>query len=90
MKSPIKLSFGEEVANAITHLVPAIAVLVCMPIVSIIAYTYGTIMDVVAVTIFCISLFFSNVVASVRKHKIRIFMAERKVCPLYSPRIVYY
>ena len=58
MKSPIKLSFGEEVANAVTHLVPAIAVLVCMPIVSIIAYTYGTIMDVVAVTIFCISLFF--------------------------------
>lgn len=57
MKSPIKLSFGEEVANAITHLVPAIGVLVCMPIVSIIAYVYGTIMDVVAVTIFCISLF---------------------------------
>lgn len=57
MKLPIKLTFGEEVANAITHLVPAIAVLVCMPIVSIIAYEYGTITDVVGVTIFSISIF---------------------------------
>jgi len=54
----MKLTFGEEVANTITHLVSAIAVLICMPIVSIIAYTYGTITDVVGVTIFSISIFF--------------------------------
>jgi len=53
----MKLTFGEEVANTITHLVSAIAVLICMPIVSIIAYTYGTITDVVGVTIFSISIF---------------------------------
>lgn len=53
----MKLTFGEEVANTITHLVSAIAVLICMPIVSIIAYTYGSIIDVVGVTIFSISIF---------------------------------
>ncbi len=51
------LTFGEELANAVTHGVAAIAVLVMFPIVSIIAWENGSIVDVVGVTIFSICLF---------------------------------
>jgi len=56
-KAPVKLSFGEEVGNAITHGVASLIVLFSFPIVSIIAYEKGTITDVVGVTIFSISIF---------------------------------
>ncbi|MFZ5987591.1 MAG: PAQR family membrane homeostasis protein TrhA [Bacillota bacterium] len=56
-KLPVKLSFGEEVANAITHGVASLAVLFAIPLVSIIAYNNGSTADVVGVTIFCISIF---------------------------------
>jgi len=57
-KLPIKLTFGEEVANAITHGIASLLVLFSMPWVSIIAYTKGnSIYDVVGVTIFCVSIF---------------------------------
>ena len=53
----IRLTFGEEVANAITHGVASLLVLFSIPVVSIIAYTNGTIKDVVGVTVFCVSIF---------------------------------
>lgn len=56
-KISVKLSFGEEVANAITHGVASMLVLFSIPIVSIVAHEKGTIVDVVGVTIFCISIF---------------------------------
>lgn len=57
-KLSLKLTFGEEVANAITHGVASLLVLFSMPIVSIVASTKGdSIYDVVGVTIFCISIF---------------------------------
>lgn len=56
-KMLVEYTFGEEVANAITHGVPALMVLFSIPVVSIIAYTKGTIIDVVGVNIFCISIF---------------------------------
>lgn len=57
-KLPIKLTFGEEVANAITHGIASLLVLFFMPWVSIIAYTKGdSLYDVVGVTIFCVSIF---------------------------------
>jgi hemolysin III len=52
-----KISFGEEVANAITHGVASFFVLLSLPFVSIIAYKKGSIVDVIGVTIFCISIF---------------------------------
>ncbi|MCX7842920.1 MAG: hemolysin III family protein [Clostridia bacterium] len=56
-KLSVKLSFGEEVANAVTHGVASLLVLFALPFVSIIAYEKGTVVDVVGVTVFCISIF---------------------------------
>lgn len=56
-KIQVKLSFEEEVANAVTHGVASLLVLFSLPAVSIIAYEKGTIVDVVGVTIFGISIF---------------------------------
>ena len=52
-----KLTFGEELANVITHGVAALIVLVAFPMASIMTYLRGTIGDVIGVTIFCISIF---------------------------------
>jgi hemolysin III len=57
VKSSIKLSFGEELGNAVSHGVASLLVLFSLPIVAIIAYSKGTITDVAGVTIFCISIF---------------------------------
>ena len=51
------LTLGEEIANAITHGVAALWVLIMFPIVSIIAWEKGSAVDVVGVTIFSICLF---------------------------------
>ncbi|MCX7747577.1 MAG: hemolysin III family protein [Clostridia bacterium] len=53
----INLTFGEELANTITHGVSSLIVLFALPFASITAYTHGTITDVIGVTIFCISIF---------------------------------
>ncbi|KNY28684.1 PAQR family membrane homeostasis protein TrhA [Pseudobacteroides cellulosolvens] len=80
---PIKLTFGEEVANAITHGIASLLVLFFMPWVSIVAYTKGdSIYDVIGVTIFCVSIFlmflmstFYHIMEHETKHKkvMRIF-----------------
>jgi hemolysin III len=57
-KLPLKLTFGEEVANAVTHGVASLLVLFSIPAVSIVAYTKGdSIYDIIGVTIYCISIF---------------------------------
>lgn len=56
-KKTVKLTFGEEVANAITHGVPALMVLSAFPFVIITAYTKGSFVDVASVTIFSICIF---------------------------------
>lgn len=56
-KKIIPLTFGEELANAITHGVPSLLILILFPFVIITAYTKGTIADVASVTIFSISIF---------------------------------
>lgn len=50
-------TFSEEVANTISHGVPALAVLIGMPFMYIRTYVHGTAWDVVGVTVFCISIF---------------------------------
>ena len=50
-------SFGEELANAVTHGVAALLVLCSMPAMAIIAYRNGTTADVACISIFCISIF---------------------------------
>lgn len=52
-----RLSFGEEVANTITHGVASFIVLCALPLVAITAYIKGSLVDVVGVTIFSISIF---------------------------------
>jgi len=76
MKPSLRLSFGEELANAVTHGVASVLLLLMFPVVSIIAYTKGSIIDVVGVTIFCISIFMMflmstiyHVMAPDTKHK---------------------
>jgi hemolysin III len=54
---PLKLTFGEEVANAITHGVASLLVLFSFPVATIVAYEKGSTADVVGVTVFCISIF---------------------------------
>jgi hemolysin III len=56
-KLPVKLTFGEEVANAVTHGIASLLVLFALPVVSIVAHENGTTVDVAGVTIFCISIF---------------------------------
>jgi len=75
-RTSIKPSFGEEVGNAITHGVASLLVLWALPFVSIIAYKNGTAIDVIGVTIFCISIFmmflmstFYHVMEPETKHK---------------------
>jgi hemolysin III len=51
-----KLSFGEELANTITHGVGVIGILFSIPIISIRAYLDGGVIDVIAVNAMAISL----------------------------------
>lgn len=53
----IELSFGEELANALTHGIAALLVLCSFPFVIITTYTKGTLVDVASVTIFGICIF---------------------------------
>lgn len=73
----VKLTFGEEVANAITHGVASLAVLASIPAVSVIAYSKGTTADVVGVSIFSISIYLMFLVSTLyhvmdynSKHKV--------------------
>ncbi|MGT2846009.1 PAQR family membrane homeostasis protein TrhA [Streptococcus massiliensis] len=56
-KLSIKLSFGEEVANAVTHAVGAAAMLALLPITAIHAYNSYGMKAAVGMSIFVISLF---------------------------------
>lgn len=51
------LKLKEEVANTITHGVSALMMLCVYPIAAIYAYTHGTILDVVGVSVMSVSLF---------------------------------
>jgi hemolysin III len=56
-KLPVKLTFGEEVANSVSHGVASLAVLSAFPFACITAYNNGKIADVIGVTIYCVSIF---------------------------------
>lgn len=56
-RKPWKFTFGEEVANSVTHGVASLLLLIMFPFVSIVAYVNGKVYDVAGVTIFCISIF---------------------------------
>ncbi|MGT2907418.1 PAQR family membrane homeostasis protein TrhA [Streptococcus dentiloxodontae] len=57
MKLSKKLSFGEEVANSVTHAVGAVAMLILLPITAIYAYENYGLEAAVGMSIFVISLF---------------------------------
>lgn len=57
MKLSKRLSFGEEVANSVTHAVGALAMLVLLPITAIYSYQHYGIEAAVGMSIFDISLF---------------------------------
>ena len=50
-------SFGEEIANCLTHGIAALLVLCSLPAMAITAYRKGTTADVVGCSIFCIAIF---------------------------------
>ena len=57
LKLSKQLSFGEEIANAVTHAVGAVVMLVLLPISAIYSYEEHGILAAVGVSIFVISLF---------------------------------
>lgn len=57
LKLSKRLSFGEEVANSITHAVGAVAMLVLLPITAIYSYHHYGMQAAVGMSIFDISLF---------------------------------
>lgn len=57
LKLSKRLSFGEEVANSITHAVGAVAMLVLLPITAIYSYHHYGMQAAVGISIFDISLF---------------------------------
>ncbi len=57
LKLSKKLSFGEEVGNAVTHAVAAVGMLILLPISAIYSYSHAGITGAVGVSIFIISLF---------------------------------
>lgn len=57
MKLSKRLSFGEEVANSVTHAVGAAAMLVLLPITAIYSYQSFGIKDAIGMSVFVISLF---------------------------------
>ena len=57
LKLSKQLSFGEEIANAVTHAIGAIIMLILLPISAIYSYEEHGILSAVGVSIFVISLF---------------------------------
>lgn len=57
MKSLIKLSFGEEIGNAVSHGVGAAIILILIPIVAIYSYNQGGVIRAAGVSAFTISIF---------------------------------
>ncbi|MGT2947985.1 PAQR family membrane homeostasis protein TrhA [Streptococcus devriesei] len=57
LKLSKQLSFGEEVANSVTHAVGAVIMLILLPITAIYSYQYYGIKAAVGMSIFVISLF---------------------------------
>lgn len=57
LKLSQRLSFGEEVGNAVTHAVSALAMLLLLPFSAIYTYTHAGLTQAIGVSIFVISLF---------------------------------
>lgn len=65
MKDMFKLSFGEEVANAVSHGVMAALFLLLLPAMSIHAYLKGGILRAIGISIFIICLFLMFLVSCI-------------------------
>jgi hemolysin III len=57
MKNGRIQSFGEELANAVTHGIAALLVLCSMPAMAIMAYRNGSAADIIGTSVFCIAIF---------------------------------
>lgn len=57
LKNLKRLSFGEEVGNAVTHLVMAVLTLIALPICAVYAYEIDGTLRSIGVSVFLISLF---------------------------------
>lgn len=57
LKLSKQLSFGEEVANSVTHAIGALLMLILLPITSIFSYNRHGLTDSIGISIFIISLF---------------------------------
>ena len=57
MKLSKRLSFGEEVANAVTHAVGSVLTLILLPLSAIYSYEVHGLLSAIGVSIFVISLF---------------------------------
>ena len=57
MKIPYRQSFGEEVANAVSHGAMALLALCFIPVAAVVAYARGNAGDAAAISVFSISIF---------------------------------
>lgn len=57
LKKTYKMTFGEEVGNAVSHGVMAFLAMCFIPTAAVIAYARGTVLDAVAISVFTISIF---------------------------------
>ncbi len=66
MKLSKRLSFGEEVANAVTHAVGSVLTLILLPLSAIYSYEVHGLLSAIGVSIFVISIEVVNSVITIR------------------------
>ena len=65
MRYTFRLSFGEEVANAISHGVMAILTLFCLPAFAVYSYASDGVLRAVGTSIYLISMFFMFLISTI-------------------------
>lgn len=65
MRYTFRLSFGEEVANAISHGVMAILTLFCLPAFAVYSYAIDGVLRAVGTSIYLISMFFMFLISTI-------------------------
>lgn len=65
MRDMVRLTFGEEVGNSISHGVMALLMLFFIPFASIYSYKIGGVIRAIGVSIFCICMFLMFLISTI-------------------------
>lgn len=83
-----QLTFGEEVANSVTHAVGSLAMLILLPISAIYAYQHYDLKAVVGMSIFVISLFLMFLSSTIY-HAMGYGTPQKYICRLIDHSMIY-